>query len=35
LAERLAEAGREAYRARFSEPAVVKRYIELFEKVIR
>lgn len=35
LAARLAEAGRAAYEARFSEPAVVGRYIELFEKVTR
>jgi hypothetical protein len=35
LAARLAEAGRAAYRGRFSEPAVVERYIELFEKVAR
>ena len=35
LAGRLAEAGREAYRARFSEPAVVAQFIDLFEKVSR
>lgn len=35
LAERLADAGRAAYQARFSEPVVVKQYIELFEKVAR
>jgi glycosyltransferase involved in cell wall biosynthesis len=35
LAGRLADAGREAHRARFSEPAVVERYIELFDKVVR
>ncbi len=35
LAARLVDAGRAAYRARFSEPAVVEQYIELFEKVAR
>ncbi len=35
LAGRLAEAGREAYESRFSEPVVVERYIELFDKVAR
>ncbi len=35
LAGRLAEAGREAYESQFSEPVVVERYIELFDKVAR
>ncbi len=35
LAARLADAGRAAHRARFSESAVVAQYIELFEKVAR
>ena len=35
LARRLAEAGRAAYRERYSEPAVIERYIELFDKVTR
>ena len=35
LASQLADAGHAAYQARFSEPAVVGHYIELFETVVR
>jgi glycosyltransferase involved in cell wall biosynthesis len=35
MSARLVEAGRAAYLARFSEPAVVARYVELFEEVAR